>query len=106
MLPMADIDWLEADGDGVALHAGRETHLVQETLYAVAAKLPLDLFLRIRPSALVNIRQVKGLRRLCRGEWQVLLRNGTRLTPQLVLGEAAMLVAKCRRAAPDQIPSA
>lgn len=106
LLRVADIDWLEAEGDCVALHVGRETHLVCDTLAAVTAKLPPGRYARISPSTLVNLRQVKGLRRLCQGEWQVLLRNGLRLAPQFVLGEAALVVAKCSRAAQDQIPSA
>jgi two-component system, LytTR family, response regulator len=106
LLSLADIDWLEAISNGVALHIGRETHLLDNGLAAVTAKLPPGRFLRVSPSVLVNTRQIKGLRRLCQGEWQLLLRNGTRLPPQFVLGEAALLVAKYRRAAPDQIPSA
>ena len=106
MLRLADIDWLEARDGQVMLHAGRETHRLNETLVAVLAKLPSERFVRITPFVVVNLRQIKGLRRLCQGEWQVLLRDGTRLAPQFMLGEAALVVAKCWRAAPDQIPSA
>ena len=54
---------------------------------AISAKLPPGRFLRISPFALVNVGQIKGLRRLCQSEWAVLLRNGTRLTLTRGYGE-------------------
>ena len=68
LLRLGDIDWLEAAENGVALHAGKETHLVKDTLAAMSLKLPRGRFLRISPSALVNVGQIKGLRRLCQSE--------------------------------------
>ncbi len=106
LLRPADIDWLEAEDDAVTLHIGRQTVLVSDTLRCVMAKLPPGMFARIAPSTWVNVRQIKRLRRLCRADCQVVVRNGTRVTLHLVLGQAAGLVAKYRRAAPDQIPSA
>lgn len=86
-LLLADIDWLEAASNCVALHVGKETHLLEDTLTTVTAKLPPGRFLRISPSALVNIRQIKDLRPMCQSEWRVLLRNGTRLTLTRGYGE-------------------
>jgi len=94
LLRLADIDLLQAGADGVALHVGREVYCLSDSLDAVAAKLPPGLFLRMGISVLVNVRQVKGLRRLCQGEWQVLLRNGARLAPMTSLGEAAVLLTQ------------
>jgi len=80
LLRLSDIDWLEAAGQGVTLHVGRQVCLLDQPLAAVVAKLPPDRFLRVGPSAVVNLARIKNLRRLCQGEWRVLLRNGTRLT--------------------------
>jgi hypothetical protein len=79
-LRLADIEWLEAVDNGVALHVGKKTHLLRETLAAVAAKLPPGRFLRIGPSALVNRAQVIGLQPMFHGRCGMLLYNGTRLT--------------------------
>lgn len=79
-LRLADIDWLEAADNGVKLHLGKQTHRLRDTLAVVAAKLPPGHFLRISRSTLVNIEQVQGLQRLFFDEYEVLLRNGTRLT--------------------------
>jgi two-component system, LytTR family, response regulator len=92
-LRLADISLLKAEPNGVALHVGKQTHLLSDTLDALAAKLPPGLFLRISPRAIVNTRHIKGLRRLCQGEWQVLLRNGTRLAPHISVGQAAVLLS-------------
>jgi two-component system LytT family response regulator len=79
-LRVADIEWVAAADDCVEVHLGQQTHQVRNTLAAVAAKLPLDRFLRISPSTLVNIQQISELRRKPHGEYEVLLRNGARLT--------------------------
>ena len=79
-LRLADIEWVEAADNRVALHVGNETHVLRETLVAVAAKLPPDRFLRLSPSTLVNIEQIKELQSLLHGQWAVVLRNGRRLT--------------------------
>ncbi len=87
LLRLADIDWLEAADQSVVLHVSKETHVLNDTLAAVMAKLPPNRFLRISPSALVNLSQIKHLRPMCQSEWQVLLRNGTRLTLTRGYGE-------------------
>ena len=95
-LRLADIEWLEAADNRVALHVGRETHLLRETLAAVAAKLPPDRFLRLSPSALVNVGQIKELRSLLDGQWAVLLRNGTRLILMHAYRENLRQLGLCR----------
>ena len=79
-LRLADIEWLEAVDNCVALHVGKQTHLLRETFTAVAAKLPSGRFLRIAPSTLVSFAQIKELQPLFHGRCGVLLRNGVRLT--------------------------
>jgi len=79
LLRLADIDWLESSDNGVALHIGKEIHLLDNSFAAVTTKLPRARFLRISTSALVNFGRIKCLRPMCQGEWRVLLRNGTRL---------------------------
>ncbi len=75
-----EIDWIEAAGNYVALHVGRESHLLRETMNAMEGKLGTDSFVRIRRSAIVNVARIKELRPLFKGEYQIILRDGTRLT--------------------------
>ena len=79
-LRLADIEWLEAADNCVALHVGQETHVLRDTLAAIVAKLPPGRFLRIGPRTLVNVQQIKDLRPLRHRRCRLLLRSGTRLT--------------------------
>jgi len=79
-LQLADIDWLEAVANRTALHVGKEMHLLDDCLAAVAAKLPPDRFVSIGPFVLVRAEQIKAVRRTCLGRWRLLLYNGARLT--------------------------
>jgi two-component system LytT family response regulator len=79
-LKCEEIDWIEAAGNYVRLHAGRDSHLLRETMNALEARLDPDKFLRIHRSTIINIERIKELHPLFRGEHVVILRDGTRLT--------------------------
>jgi two-component system LytT family response regulator len=74
-----DIDWVEADGDVVRLHAGRETHVVRETLSDVEAKLPEGHFMRIHRSLIVNTERVREVQPWFKGDYVLILHDGTKL---------------------------
>jgi DNA-binding LytR/AlgR family response regulator len=57
------IDWIEAEGDYVRLHAGGERYLMRKTLTSVQAELDPEAFIRIRRSALVQRDRVLSIRR-------------------------------------------
>jgi two-component system LytT family response regulator len=75
-----DIDWIEAAHNYVELHVEKQSHLLRETLNSIEARLPVDRFVRISRSVIVNIERIKELEPLFYGEYTVTLRNGTRLT--------------------------
>jgi two-component system, LytTR family, response regulator len=75
-----DVDWIEACGNYVTLHAGGEAHLLRETLSHLEQRLDPDKFLRIHRSRLVNIDRIKELTPLFNGDYAVSLRDGTELT--------------------------
>ena len=75
-----EIDWVEASGNYVRVHAGKETHLLRETMNAIAKKLDPALFIRIHRSTFVNIEKIKELQPWFHGEYVVILRDGTQLT--------------------------
>jgi two-component system LytT family response regulator len=75
-----EIDWIEAEGNYLRLHAGRERHLLRETMNRLASKLDPDKFLRIHRSTLVNIERIKELQPLFSGDYVVILRDGKQLT--------------------------
>lgn len=61
-LRLADIDWIEAVGGCVELHAGQESHLLGDTLESLIAKLPPDRFRRTSRSTIVNLNRVEETR--------------------------------------------
>lgn len=79
-LQVSEIDWIEAADNYVSLHIGRESHLIRETLTALEAKIDPEEFVRIRHSAIVNIKKIKELHPLFKGDYEIELRNGTKLT--------------------------
>ena len=76
----AEICWLEASGNYVALHTrdGR-THLVHETMSAMETKLDPAVFVRIHRSTIVNAARIKQLEPHFNGEFVVVLDDNSRL---------------------------
>jgi len=74
-----DIDWIEAAGVYVTLHVGAEEFLYRAGLATVASRLDPFRFVRIHRSSVVNIRSVALLERRSHGEFEVVLKDGTRL---------------------------
>ncbi len=77
---MRDIDWCEADGNYVRLHAGPQTHLVRGTMAHLESQLDRARFVRIHRSTIVNVDRIQELRSSFGGEYVVLLHDQTRLT--------------------------
>lgn len=78
-LGVAEIDWIEAADNYVRLHAGRESHLLRETMSSLEKRLDPDQFVRVHRSRIINVRQIKELQPLFRGEYDIMLQDGTRL---------------------------
>ena len=74
-----DIDWVEAAGNYVKLHVGRDTHLMRETMSGIEKMLDPSRFLRIHRSAIVNLDRVREMQPWFSGEYTVILRDGTQL---------------------------
>lgn len=79
-LPVNEIDWIEASDNYVSLHAGSETHMIRETLTSLDEKLNPEDFIRVRHSAIVNIKRIREFQLLFNGEYQILLKSGAKLT--------------------------
>ena len=75
-----EIDWVESSGNYVNLHVGHEAHLLRETMAGIEERLDPTHFIRIHRTAIVKIDQIRELHPLFHGEYEVVLRDGTRLT--------------------------
>jgi two-component system LytT family response regulator len=75
----AEIDWVQAEGDYVRLHAGARSFLVRETMAGAARRLDSRRFARIHRSAIVNVDRIRDLAPLENGVWSVRLQDGREL---------------------------
>ena len=74
-----EIDWVEAAGNYVVLHVGREEHLLRETMNGLEQKLDPEKFIRIHRSKIVNIERIQEMKPWFSGEYLILLKDGTKL---------------------------
>lgn len=75
----ADIQSIESAGNYVAVHVGKESHILRETLSALETQLDPEKFLRISRAAIVNLDHVRELQPMFKGEHTVVLSNGQKL---------------------------
>ncbi len=72
----AKVEWIEAEGNYVRIHAGGHSGLVRSTLAAIESQLIAEDFVRIHRSALCRRSAIKGYRRKPSGALLALLASG------------------------------
>jgi two-component system LytT family response regulator len=75
-----EVDWIEAAGNYVELHVGKDSHLLRETMNKLESRLDPKRFLRIHRRLIVNVERIKQLEGVTHGEYLVVLKDGTRLS--------------------------
>jgi len=78
-LKAGEIDYVEAAGNYLVLHAGKERHMIRETMAAMESRLSDAGFMRISRSSIVNLSRVRELQPVAAGEYRVLMQTGVRL---------------------------
>ena len=63
-----DIDWIDAAGDYMCIHARGATHIMRCTMKQLEAKLQDPRFARIHRSTLVNLTRIRSVVSLGKGE--------------------------------------
>jgi len=79
LVPIADIDWIEAADYYASIHAAGHTHLIRRSLAQLEGELDPSSFCRIHRSTIVNLRRVRHVEMSDGGEYDVVLEPGTRL---------------------------
>jgi two-component system, LytTR family, response regulator len=82
-----EIDAIEAAGKYAVVQAGKENHVVRETMGSLESNLPPDRFLRISRSVIVNLDRVQELQPMFKGESVIVLKNGKRFSTRRLLRE-------------------
>lgn len=79
-VPIAEIDWIEAQANYVRLYVtGKNSHLFRQPISKLAGQLDSSRFIRIHRSYIVNVSRISELQPCNSGEFIVLLRNGKEL---------------------------
>jgi two-component system LytT family response regulator len=79
-MPLGKIDWIEASGNYVRIHAAGEVHFMRETMGDMENQLPPARFVRVHRSAIVNLKKIKELLPSTKGEFDIELLNGEKIT--------------------------
>jgi two-component system, LytTR family, response regulator len=78
-LELDSVDWIEAQGNYVAFHAGPDIHLVRERLARLEPQLDPANFSRIHRSTIVAVDRIREITALGAGDALLKLANGTEL---------------------------
>ena len=78
-LRVAEIDWIEAADYYACLHVAGKSHLLRRKMTDLERELDPERFCRIHRSTIVNRDRVQELKLNAAGEYDVVLRDGTRL---------------------------
>ncbi|MEM1142544.1 MAG: LytTR family DNA-binding domain-containing protein [Pseudomonadota bacterium] len=76
---VADIQWIDAAGDYMCIHAAGKTHIMRITMKQLEGMLNPVVFLRVHRSTIVNNRCITGAQTLSNGEYLLNLDSGARL---------------------------
>jgi hypothetical protein len=79
IVPLDQVDWIEAAGNYAQAHTPSGVVLVDESLASLAARLPGDRFARIHRRAIVRLDRIIEVRSLGRGDADVVLSSGPAL---------------------------
>ena len=78
-LKAGEIDWIEAAGNYVNLHVGKEAFMLRGRMSELEKRFDPEQFFRIHRSTIVNLDRVKELQPLFKGEGIVVLKDGQQL---------------------------
>jgi two-component system LytT family response regulator len=71
-----DIEWIDAAGDYMCVHALGETHIMRKTMKELESELDAEILQRIHRSTIVNIHQIKEMQSHINGEYFLTLNCG------------------------------
>lgn len=75
LIKIADLIYVEAEGNYISLHTEKTKHLLYETLTHFETKLNPKNFVRIHRSTIVNLHFIKEIQSHFNGDYSVILKN-------------------------------
>jgi len=92
IVPVDEVDWIEAEGDYVKLHSPGKVHLHRERMSSLEKNLDPSVFIRIHRSTIVKIARIRELRPLVNGDHLVVLHTGEQLSLSRTMREKVFAV--------------
>ncbi len=89
-----DIDWIAAAGHYLELHTQSKTYLIREKISEIEMKLHPENFVRIHHSIIINLDRLKSLHPLFKGDYLIILHDGTELSLSRTHHERLMSLLK------------
>jgi two-component system LytT family response regulator len=80
VVEVADIEWIESQGNYVALHVGQRVHLSRDLISHVERQLDPDRFVRVRRGAIVNVSRISRLEPWEKDEHVIVMASGARIS--------------------------
>ena len=71
-----DIEWIDAAGDYMCVHANGETYIMRMTMKKLEKELDPDILQRVHRSTIVNVKQVREMQAHINGEYFLTLNGG------------------------------
>jgi len=99
-LDVAAIDWIDAAGDYMCVHAAGQTHVLRATMKELEEMLDPDVFQRVHRSTIVNLARVRSLRPHLNGECFLKLESGQEVKLSRSFRDKVELLLDRTRAAP------
>jgi two-component system LytT family response regulator len=79
IVKITDVEWIEASGNYIKIHADENRYMIRNTLKGVVKKLDPEQFFRISRSTVVNIEFIDKIEETAYGNCEVILVNGNKL---------------------------
>jgi two-component system LytT family response regulator len=80
VLLMRDIEFVQAAAKHVKIYAGGRCYSFRQSLREIEGRLDTACFVRVHRSALVNVEYIAEMHPMFHGDYELILRRGTRLT--------------------------
>jgi two-component system LytT family response regulator len=77
VIPVQEIDWIEAEDYCTRIHAGARRPLIRRSMQALLEDLEADGFVRVHRSSIVNVARVREVRSIGSGDAEAVLADGT-----------------------------
>lgn len=104
LLPLSEVDRIEAQGNYVALHVGAEQHLLRGTISGFGAQLDSARFVRVHRSMIVAIDRIQTIEALPNNDMLLHLKHGAPVRASRSYATAVRAIAGRLATSNDNVP--